>query len=83
MQTVQNKFSLSLTDASGGWGTWRTLWLCGYELANSTVGILGLGRIGKQHVTKTTFTSAYRQTAISVSYELFAVCDCTQRCGHC
>ncbi|XP_030249739.1 glyoxylate reductase/hydroxypyruvate reductase [Sparus aurata] len=30
----------------GGWGTWRTLWLCGYELANSTVGILGLGRIG-------------------------------------
>ncbi|XP_052360842.1 glyoxylate reductase/hydroxypyruvate reductase-like [Oncorhynchus keta] len=31
---------------SGGWGTWRTLWLCGYELANSTVGILGLGRIG-------------------------------------
>lgn len=32
---------------SGGWGTWRTLWLCGYELANSTVGILGLGRIGE------------------------------------
>uniref|UniRef100_A0A3Q2QH66 Glyoxylate reductase/hydroxypyruvate reductase n=1 Tax=Fundulus heteroclitus TaxID=8078 RepID=A0A3Q2QH66_FUNHE len=31
---------------TGGWGTWRTLWLCGYELANSTVGILGLGRIG-------------------------------------
>ncbi|XP_016088683.1 glyoxylate reductase/hydroxypyruvate reductase [Sinocyclocheilus grahami] len=30
----------------GGWGTWRTLWLCGHELANSTVGILGLGRIG-------------------------------------
>ncbi|XP_034043395.1 glyoxylate reductase/hydroxypyruvate reductase b [Thalassophryne amazonica] len=31
---------------TGGWGTWRTLWLCGYELVNSTVGILGLGRIG-------------------------------------
>ncbi|KAM7394214.1 hypothetical protein PAMP_021027 [Pampus punctatissimus] len=31
---------------NGGWGTWRTLWLCGHELANSTVGILGLGRIG-------------------------------------
>ncbi|XP_037326932.2 glyoxylate reductase/hydroxypyruvate reductase b [Pungitius pungitius] len=31
---------------TGGWGTWRTLWLCGHELANSTMGILGLGRIG-------------------------------------
>ncbi|XP_061883236.1 glyoxylate reductase/hydroxypyruvate reductase b [Entelurus aequoreus] len=31
---------------TGGWGTWRTLWLCGHELAGSTVGILGLGRIG-------------------------------------
>ncbi|XP_072319531.1 glyoxylate reductase/hydroxypyruvate reductase [Eucyclogobius newberryi] len=31
---------------TGGWGTWRTLWLCGHELANSTVGIFGLGRIG-------------------------------------
>lgn len=39
--------SLSASRLSGGWGTWRTLWLCGHELANSTVGILGLGRIGK------------------------------------
>ncbi|MBN3310233.1 GRHPR reductase, partial [Amia calva] len=31
---------------NGGWGTWRTMWLCGYELGQSTVGILGLGRIG-------------------------------------
>ncbi|KAG2466757.1 glyoxylate reductase/hydroxypyruvate reductase-like [Polypterus senegalus] len=31
---------------NGGWGTWRTMWLCGYELPHSTVGILGLGRIG-------------------------------------
>lgn len=31
---------------TGGWGTWRTMWLCGHELANSTVGIFGLGRIG-------------------------------------
>eukprot|EP00063_Salmo_salar_P064828 XP_014039663.1 PREDICTED: glyoxylate reductase/hydroxypyruvate reductase-like isoform X2 [Salmo salar] len=38
--------SLEELKKSGGWGTWRTLWLCGYELANSTVGILGLGRIG-------------------------------------
>uniref|UniRef100_A0A8B9HXB9 Glyoxylate reductase/hydroxypyruvate reductase b n=1 Tax=Astyanax mexicanus TaxID=7994 RepID=A0A8B9HXB9_ASTMX len=33
---------------TGGWGTWRTLWLCGHELADSTVGILGLGRIGEK-----------------------------------
>ncbi|KAF0037451.1 hypothetical protein F2P81_010325 [Scophthalmus maximus] len=38
--------SLEELKKSGGWGTWRTLWLCGYELANSTVGIFGLGRIG-------------------------------------
>uniref|UniRef100_A0A3P9D2S6 Glyoxylate reductase/hydroxypyruvate reductase n=2 Tax=Haplochromini TaxID=319058 RepID=A0A3P9D2S6_9CICH len=38
--------SLDELKKRGGWGTWRTLWLCGYELANSTVGILGLGRIG-------------------------------------
>lgn len=24
------------------------MWLCGHELANSTVGILGLGRIGEE-----------------------------------
>ncbi|XP_072137956.1 glyoxylate reductase/hydroxypyruvate reductase-like isoform X3 [Mobula birostris] len=31
---------------NGGWGTWKPLWLCGFELSNSTVGIVGLGRIG-------------------------------------
>uniref|UniRef100_UPI00398F2924 glyoxylate reductase/hydroxypyruvate reductase-like isoform X2 n=1 Tax=Pristiophorus japonicus TaxID=55135 RepID=UPI00398F2924 len=31
---------------NGGWGTWKPLWLCGYGLSDSTVGILGLGRIG-------------------------------------
>ena len=45
---VRGEIHLSLSCVSGGWGTWRTLWLCGYELANSTVGILGLGRIGEQ-----------------------------------
>lgn len=53
--------SPSLHYISGGWGTWRTLWLCGYELANSTVGILGLGRIGEHAVSEaghTPFTSA-------------------------
>ncbi|XP_061100234.1 glyoxylate reductase/hydroxypyruvate reductase-like [Conger conger] len=31
---------------SGGWSTWKPLWLCGYGLTGSTVGIIGLGRIG-------------------------------------
>lgn len=32
---------------SGGWGTWKPLWMCGTTLRGSTVGIVGLGRIGK------------------------------------
>ncbi|XP_072373096.1 glyoxylate reductase/hydroxypyruvate reductase-like isoform X1 [Scyliorhinus torazame] len=31
---------------NGGWTSWKPLWLCGYGLAGSTVGIVGLGRIG-------------------------------------
>ncbi|XP_032873772.1 glyoxylate reductase/hydroxypyruvate reductase-like isoform X1 [Amblyraja radiata] len=31
---------------NGGWGTWKPLWLCGFGLSHSTVGIVGLGRIG-------------------------------------
>ncbi|XP_075787363.1 glyoxylate reductase/hydroxypyruvate reductase isoform X2 [Pelodiscus sinensis] len=30
---------------NGGWTTWKPLWLCGYGLSGSTVGIVGLGRI--------------------------------------
>ncbi|XP_027508829.1 glyoxylate reductase/hydroxypyruvate reductase isoform X3 [Corapipo altera] len=30
---------------SGGWTTWKPLWMCGYGLSDSTVGIIGLGRI--------------------------------------
>uniref|UniRef100_K7F5U5 Glyoxylate reductase/hydroxypyruvate reductase n=1 Tax=Pelodiscus sinensis TaxID=13735 RepID=K7F5U5_PELSI len=32
---------------NGGWTTWKPLWLCGYGLSGSTVGIVGLGRIGQ------------------------------------
>jgi len=32
---------------SGAWSAWSPLWLCGPELAGSTVGIVGLGQIGK------------------------------------
>nr|XP_046261301.1 glyoxylate reductase/hydroxypyruvate reductase [Scatophagus argus] len=31
---------------NGGWSSWKPLWLCGYGLSGSTVGIIGLGRIG-------------------------------------
>ena len=31
---------------SGEWSTWRPLWMCGRGLADATVGIVGLGRIG-------------------------------------
>lgn len=31
---------------SGEWGTWSPLWMCGQTLSQSTVGIVGLGRIG-------------------------------------
>ncbi|XP_041112776.1 glyoxylate reductase/hydroxypyruvate reductase-like [Polyodon spathula] len=31
---------------NGGWSTWKPLWLCGYGLSGSTVGVVGLGRIG-------------------------------------
>eukprot|EP00049_Salpingoeca_infusionum_P017732 m.354149 g.354149 ORF g.354149 m.354149 type:complete len:323 (-) comp16940_c0_seq1:1473-2441(-) len=31
---------------TGGWGTWKPMWLCGTELADKTCGIIGLGRIG-------------------------------------
>ncbi|XP_051931797.1 glyoxylate reductase/hydroxypyruvate reductase [Hippocampus zosterae] len=31
---------------NGGWRSGRTLWMCGYGLLGSTVGVIGLGRIG-------------------------------------
>ncbi|XP_078731644.1 glyoxylate reductase/hydroxypyruvate reductase isoform X1 [Lampetra fluviatilis] len=31
---------------SGGWGTWKPMWMCGQGLSGSTVGVVGLGRIG-------------------------------------
>ncbi|XP_023647476.2 glyoxylate reductase/hydroxypyruvate reductase isoform X1 [Paramormyrops kingsleyae] len=31
---------------NGGWRSWKSLWLCGYGLSGSTVGVIGLGRIG-------------------------------------
>lgn len=30
----------------GSWGVWEPLWMCGQDVHNSVVGIVGLGRIG-------------------------------------
>lgn len=32
---------------AGAWAAWSPLWMCGPELAGSTVGIVGLGQIGQ------------------------------------
>ena len=32
---------------SGGWTSWKPMWLTGKELSGSTVGVIGLGRIGQ------------------------------------
>jgi hypothetical protein len=39
------------SSCSGGWTSWKPLWMCGYGLTHSTVGILGLGRIGETRPT--------------------------------
>jgi glyoxylate/hydroxypyruvate reductase len=31
----------------GGWKTWDPLWMCGQQLTGKTVGIVGMGRIGR------------------------------------
>jgi glyoxylate reductase len=31
----------------GTWGRWHPTWLCGFDLAGKTLGIVGLGNIGK------------------------------------
>ncbi|KAF5290590.1 hypothetical protein FQR65_LT11541 [Abscondita terminalis] len=33
---------------TGGWKAWSPFWLCGPSLSNSTVGIVGFGRIGQE-----------------------------------
>jgi len=37
---------------NGQWGSWNPLWMCGPELKGSTVGVVGLGRIGRAVVKR-------------------------------
>lgn len=34
--------------ANGGWKAWAPSWMCGQGLKNSTVGVVGFGRIGQE-----------------------------------
>lgn len=50
LPSPEARASLSLSpppSRSGGWTAWKPLWMCGYGLTKSTVGIIGLGRIGE------------------------------------
>jgi len=66
--TININLSVALTAANavktGAWSTWHPLWMCGRGLANATVGIVGLGRIG--------FGVARRLRPFAVSRILYA-----------
>lgn len=47
LATSRRLFEASEQLKSGGWGSWDPLWMCGPSLKGSTVGIVGLGRIGQ------------------------------------
>ncbi|GLG94316.1 Glyoxylate reductase/hydroxypyruvate reductase [Gryllus bimaculatus] len=46
LATSRRLFEAHQEILNGGWGSWSPLWMCGPGLATSTVGIVGLGRIG-------------------------------------
>ncbi|TMS39023.1 hypothetical protein L596_005620 [Steinernema carpocapsae] len=37
---------------TGGWSEWKPYWLCGKDIRGSTIGIFGMGRIGKSTADK-------------------------------
>lgn len=94
-------FTLSLTfeaivwvlaslSPSGGWSSWKPLWMCGHGLSGSTVGIVGLGRIGK-NVGFSCITVCYHEVSFRDEYAV-AFClkawplhadSCLSACGGC
>lgn len=48
LATSRNVQSAINAVRNGEWGTWKPLWLCGAGLDDSTVGIVGMGRIGSR-----------------------------------
>lgn len=41
-------FEANVEVRTGGWKAWSPRWLCGQGIRNSTVGIIGFGRIGQE-----------------------------------
>lgn len=46
LATARRLIEAAAAVKSGEWSTWRPEWMTGYDLFGSTVGIVGLGRIG-------------------------------------
>lgn len=78
---------------SGGWTSWKPLWMCGYGLTQSTVGIVGLGRIGKAPPCPDPILSyclglqAWVETLVPctpmLDILLWKGCFCLMPAGHC
>ncbi|XP_077331490.1 glyoxylate reductase/hydroxypyruvate reductase isoform X2 [Lithobates pipiens] len=58
---------------SGGWKSWSPTWMCGYGLSNSTVGIIGLGRIVS--CEKLTVDSDFVIVSCSLTPETEGLCN--------
>lgn len=48
LATSRRLFEANEEARTGGWQAWSPFWMCGPGLKNSTVGIVGFGRIGQQ-----------------------------------
>uniref|UniRef100_A0A8C4KL15 Glyoxylate reductase/hydroxypyruvate reductase n=1 Tax=Dromaius novaehollandiae TaxID=8790 RepID=A0A8C4KL15_DRONO len=51
MSVGYDHVSLEELKKTSGWGSWKPLWMCGYGLTDSTMGILGLGCIDELQQT--------------------------------
>uniref|UniRef100_A0A1B6E3I2 Glyoxylate reductase/hydroxypyruvate reductase n=3 Tax=Clastoptera arizonana TaxID=38151 RepID=A0A1B6E3I2_9HEMI len=52
LATSRRLFEANQQLRTGGWSSWSPLWMCGPALKGSTVGIIGLGRIGQEVARK-------------------------------
>lgn len=44
--TARRLFEAAYAVKSGEWSTWRPMWMLGTDVSHSTIGIIGMGRIG-------------------------------------